>query len=330
MEIYTITDWETGTFRFAIPADVMYAEIYDANNKYITTSYAVEIDNYGVVSLEHDNYADVEFPIKLVTFSGSDSAGGEALFDRSFGAPFSGTRFGIGKRHATAKNITWKDLTQYINDEGNIYVTKQFDGINYGIARDNLDLYSKAETDKMLVGVRAGSSYSYISTKQDIRPFVSQPYPYMTTSFERFVSNFQNGVMSVKLSIPTVGYASVLSGALRICSVSDAIGTSALAPSSTVIALAEVPTLPINAAKMLNLQQVATLTINGLEGLPILVMTSAAVRFCGNDLQENSVYMVCNYVPDSLTQIGMPWVSFGGVTDLSWTLTYYPNDEQLR
>ena len=99
------------------------------------------------IVLDRENFSADMFPLTITTFDDDDLINGTELFNKSRGIPYSSIHIAVGKRNTPSKNITFGDLYNYINEGGSAYMTKDFSGLDYDEARENLGVYSKKEID---------------------------------------------------------------------------------------------------------------------------------------------------------------------------------------
>lgn len=330
MEIINIPDWGTGTYRAAVSNQIKYIEIYDSNGKFISDAYTLQLTNYGQLVLEYENYEGASFPLMAVCFNTAEIEGGEGLFNKQMGAPFNSVRFGIGKRHEIARNVRFDELCKYVNDEGSIYVTKEFDGLNYATARQNLEVYSRQEVDNKIVGVNLTDAYTFTSPAVECYPFCREGWPNITRpALGNFTSTYSRGVMRIELSVTPHGVRTNSTGAYRLGSIQSIVGSSAFAPGNVVVAYPHVEGVPVYAHWMHRGTQESANNFRDLSTLPLLVMTTGNTKFANsNEMMASSIYMLN---PFQYTEAS-DWIRFDnrGAETIKWVLEYYPNDEQLR
>lgn len=348
MEIFTIPDWTSGEMRIQLPSSIKYVELYDANNVILSDNYTLRIDNVGRVHLDYVNYQGANFPLKLVAFDKNELDSGEPLFGLTLGAPNYQDRVGIGKRHELAKNITNDDLFDYINDYGFAYVTKEFDGINYAAARNNLDVYTTEQVDSMLRGIPADASNINVSEQYDLAPYYTQ-IPSTIVARGSFGSYLQAGAMHVLLDLRA---QCVFNGEnldknpkiFRVCAASDVVGSTFIPKALTIAmpAMTSLPQLPVTGKYINDLPESmhnANYTMNSLiaevgtktSNLPILIMTpNAPTNFCGSDLEPNSIYFYRNSIAPRPGIAGIiSFLRFDWPIDVKYELIYYPGDAQI-
>ena len=156
MQQITINNFEDTT-SVNIPKDTAYVEIvsYREGRFYyenVDDSFLFKViynANFNTLVFSKENFTNDMFPLILTTFSNSDLEGGSELFNKSFGIPYGIMRLAVGRRNRPSKNITFENITKYINEGGSAYVDKTFTGLDFEEARQNLNVYSKGEIDAL-------------------------------------------------------------------------------------------------------------------------------------------------------------------------------------
>ena len=331
MEIYTINDWNSGTYTLSLPASAKIIEIYDANGKLISDSYNVKITSYGQLQLDYENYAGSAWPLKVVTFSGTGTNSDLALFDQPGSAPAYTSRFAIGKRHELAKNVNFRELSKYINDDGAIVISKDFTGFNYGLARDNLSVYSTDEVDDLasqLMLMRGSWRYPAIGAGDKIiqvPPFI-RGSSQNDTATGKFVSTYDGDVFKINVSIRTNGVNLMKQDFCEICSLAEATGQEGYFPQQTVIAYPKYKNefgWPITAYKYHNASNTGEqMDVDNLLYLPPLVLTNGSTNFGSHRLPlEKYLYLIPTWKQSPHGQ----WNKFiNGSITLEYELMFYP------
>ena len=367
MQQITVDEFE-GTTSINVPKGVAYISIegYRGVPTYhyeeITDSCmynVIENANFNTIILNSDNFETSQFPLILTTFSDSDITGGTPLFDRSFGIPINSVRIAIGKRNNESKNITFGDFSNYVNEGGSAYVTKGFEGLDYDVARENLDVYSKREID------RIAQEYEYTNvrfnmTKNDALRFGATytGYPFIqTTQTESGRTNchntlhsyFKNGVCGFELTFQNVKTYADLQ--LNPCYFSDIQGIFNGRQFTTQAPLIIKPVvkksngnLPGYFRRGYIYGTTLSLTdpVPNIEGqYPVMVITpDYQIKFANFTLEANSVYFIdleWSHIIGPSTQLHPTGISWYDSTDIdtvkysfSYVCSFVPNDPQLN
>ena len=156
MKQLTVNIFE-GTRVINIPKDISYVEMvtykgtpyYFMNIEDSTMFKIISNPTCNTIVLKRENFSADMFPLTITTFDDDDLISGAELFNKSRGIPYSSVRIAVGKRNTPSKNIKLGNLCKYINEGGSAYVAKDFSGLDYDEARENLDVYSKKEIDSL-------------------------------------------------------------------------------------------------------------------------------------------------------------------------------------
>lgn len=343
METFIIEDWNSGTKIISLPSSVRYVDLYDANDVYLNDNYVFVIDNSCRVQLAYENFENAAFPLKLFAFDKNEIDSGEALFGQPLGAPQYQNRLGIGKRHEVAKNVENAEMFDFINDFGNIYITKDFDGFDYDIARTNLDVYNQTETSSKLTGISTDVTYpqgggQVISAPIEIPMFWedsggSQGYVTATGTFATYM---QAGKVNVTLRLRDIWVVGnkyydsstqrwIKGKYVKICEISDVIGSYGLKPQLPIFTFAKVAYLPMTVEHW---PSGVTFNIESLEFLPIVLMTPGPVTFAGINIEEAGVYVI-RQTDASADNFNAPdFYNFNSPRDFDYHLEFFANDLQ--
>ena len=324
MQQITINEFE-GTTSINVPKGVAYISIegYSGVPTYhyeeITDSCmynVIENANFNTIILNSDNFETSQFPLILTTFSDSDISGGAPLFGRPLGIPIGSTRIATGKRHSPCKNITFDDFSNYVNTGGSEYVTTSFDGLDYDIARENLNVYSKKEIDSL------ENEYEYTNIKFDMAktdtlrtsdtatgypfmqtPITTQTLPSRINCHNTFHSYFKKGMCGFEITFQNVkSYSTTLNG-VNPCFFSDIQGIFNGRQFTTQVPLIIKPvvkssngTLPIYYRRRYHQLDTMWLTdafMNTEGQFPVMVITpDHQINFATYTLNANAVYFI--------------------------------------
>lgn len=364
-----IVDEFEGTTTVNIPKNVAYISIegYSGIPVYhyedITDSFlynVIENANYNTIVLNSENFSTSQFPLIITTFSDSEMLTGLPLFDRPFGIPFSAVRLAVGKRNTESKNITFEVFANYVNEGGSAYVTKDFGGLDYDVARQNLDVYSKQEIDRLT------QEYEYTNITFDLTrddalrfgdtytgyPFIQTPQTQSsrTNCHNTLHSYYKKGVCGIELKFKDVKtYADFR---LNPCYFSDIQGIFNGRQFTTQVPIIIKPTVQKSNGSIpgyfrRGYLSGTTLALtnaikNSVSQYPVMVITpDYQIRFANSVLEANSVYFIdinWNYIigaSSTLQPTGISWYDSSTNVDtvkydFNYVCTFVPNDPQLN
>ena len=371
MKQLTVNIFE-GTIPINIPKDISYVEMvtykgtpyyYFMNIEDSTMFKIISNPTCNTIVLNRENFSADMFPLTITTFDDDDLISGTELFNKSRGTPYNTIRIAVGKRNTPSKDILLGNLRKYINEDGSIYVTKDFSGLDYEEARKNLDVYSKREIDSLQKEYMF-TNVTFDSTKQDVlRVADTYPlYPFMESKlFEgvrlnahnTFHSWYKGGVCGLDLKFLNVksfmGHRNV---PVRFCDIQELFEGRQF---TTQVPLVIVPTVADNTSQSERPAYIRRGVYYGsepnLEGpvandvsyYPVMVITPDYDTYFSNFiLTANSVYFVdlnrntfAGQTPENpVVTTGTSWYASEGEDwvkyDFSYKITFMPNDPQLN
>ena len=362
-----------GTRVINIPKDISYVEMvtykgtpyyYFMNIEDSTMFKIISNPSYNTILLKRENFSADMFPLTITTFDDDDLISGTELFNKSRGIPFSSIRVAVGKRNTPSKNIKLGNLCKYINEGGSTYVTKDFSGLDYEVARENLDVYSKKEIDS-LQNEYMFSNVTFDLTKQDmLRVGDTYPlYPFMESKlFEgvrlnahnTFHSWYKGGVCGLDLKFLNVkSFINYRNVPCYFCSIQELFNGRQF---TTQVPLVIVPTVADNASQNYrpayllrgithgSEPEFADFVANDVSHYPVMVITpDYDMYFTNSLLTANSVYFVdlnrSTFTGQTqeapLVTTGISWFANNSVHDwtkydFNYKITFMPNDPQLN
>lgn len=372
MQQITINNFEDTT-SINVPKDTAYVEIlaYKGHPYY----YYENIDNsflFKVISnptnntlvFSRENFTDDMFPLTVTAFSESDLIGGSELFNKSWGVPFNTIRLAIGRRNKPSKNITFENLAKYINEEGAAYVTKDFSGLDYDVARENLNVYSKEEIDR-LQNEYMFSNVNFDLTRNDALRFgdTYTGYPFMESTLvesgrmnahNTFHSWYKSAVCGLELKFLNVkSFMNYRNNPFYFCDIQTLFNGRQF---TTQVPLIITPTVTRNGSPSYRPSYIrrgvrygTTLALTGavaddISQYPVMIITpDYDVRFANAILNANSVYFVdlnWGYLAGwtggtAVEPTGISWYSSTSSGDsvkydFEYKITFMPNDPQLN
>ena len=371
MQQLTVNIFEDTT-SINIPKDTAYVEMvtykgtpyyYFMNIEDSTMFKILSNPTCNTIVLNRENFSTDMFPLIITTFGEEDLINGTELFNKSWSVPYDSVRIAVGKRNKPSKNITFGDLCKYINEDGSVYVTKDFSGLNYEEARENLDVYSKREIDS-LQNDYMFTNVTFDSTKHDVlRVGDTYPlYPFMESKlFEgvrlnahnTFHSWYKSGVCGLDLKFLNVKtFMSYRNVPVRFCDIQTLFEGRQF---TTQVPLVIVPTVTDNTSQS---ERPAYLrrgvfygsepdlvdpVVNDVSQYPVMVITPDYDTYFTNSLlTANSVYFVdlnrttfAGQIQENpLVTTGISWYASVGEDwakyDFSYKITFMPNDPQLN
>lgn len=367
MQQITIDEF-SDTYTVNVPKNTSYIQVeaYDSNEFHyvdITDStiyQVIENANFNTIVLAAENFLSGQFPLIITTFSDSDTVGGVPLFDRASGIPLSTMRLAVGKRNNPSRNVTYEDFANYVNEGGGAYVTKDFGGLDYDIARGNLNIYSKGEIDAL----RQEYEYSNVTfdmTRDDALrfgdtytgyPFIQTPQTQSsrTNCHNTLHTYFDKGMCGFELTFTNVKTYSNYQ--LNPCFFSDIQGLFNGRQFTTQTPIIITPTVKVNGGTdtpayfRRGYLYGTTLSLTGalannMGQYPVMIITpDYSIRFANTVLNPNSVYFVdlnWNYIIGgnvAFQPTGISWYSTSAIDttkyDFTYTCAFAPNDPQLN
>lgn len=370
MKQLTVNIFE-GTRTINIPKDISYVEMvtykgtpyyYFMNIEDSTMFKIISNPSYNTILLKRENFSADMFPLTITTFDDDDLISGTELFNKNELMPYSSVRVAVGKRNAPTKNIKLGDLCKYINEGGSAYVPKDFSGLDYAEARENLDVYSKKEIDSLQTEYMF-SNVSFDLKKNDALRFgdTSASYPFLESTLvegrrlnahNTFYSWYKGGVCGLDLKFLNVkSFMNFRNNPFYFCDVQTLFNGRQF---TTQAPLVIVPTVTRNASQN---ERPAYLRRgfyfsdrawlfdpidNDVSQYPVMVITpDYDIHFANSLLTANSVYFVDLkwgvVVGDVIVEtVGIAWyASDSGELDsvkydFDYKITFMPNDPQLN
>ena len=370
MKQLTVNIFE-GTRVINIPKDISYVEIvtykgtpyyYFMNIEDSTMFKIISNPSYNTILLNRENFSADMFPLTITTFDDDDLISGTELFNKSRGIPYSSIRVAVGKRNTPSKNILLGNLRKYINEGGSAYVTKDFSGLDYEVARENLDVYSKREIDSFQ-NEYMFSNVTFDWTKQDmLRVADTYPlYPFMESmlfegvrlnAHNTFHSWYKSGVCGLDLKFLNVkSFMSYRNVPFRFCGIQELFNGRQF---TTQVPLVIVPTVADNTSQSCrpaylrrgltygSESEFADFVANDVSHYPVMVITpDYDMYFTNSLLTANSVYFVDlnrstfagRIQENPLVTTGISWYTNNSVHDwtkydFNYKITFMPNDPQ--
>ena len=376
MKQLTVNIFDDTTIR-NIPKDISYVEI--VTHKGTPYYYFMNIEDsmmFKIISnptcntivLKRENFSADMFPLTITTFDDDDLISGTELFNKSRGVPYNTIRVAVGKRNTPAKNILLGNLCKYINEGGSTYVAKDFSGLDYEVARENLDVYSKKEIDSFQKEYMF-SNVTLDWTKQDmLRVADTYPlYPFMESSLiENVRLNSHNtfrgwhkgGVCGLEINFLNVkSYMDYRNNPFRFSGIQELFNGRQF---TTQVPLVIVPTVTRNSSQSERpaylrrgyrssylydgsfTQELTDPIANDVSQYPVMVITpDYDIRFANSMLTANSVYFVdlkWGFLPEGTGEtmvmpIGISWYADNSGEDwtkydFNYKITFMPNDPQ--
>ena len=372
MKQLTVNIFE-GTRVINIPKDISYVEMvtykgtpyyYFMNIEDSTMFKIISNPSYNTILLKRENFSADMFPLTITTFDDDDLISGTELFNKSRGIPYSSIRIAVGKRNTPSKNIKLGNLCKYINEGGSAYVPKDFSGLDYDEARENLDVYSKKEIDSFQ-NEYMFSNVTFDLTKQDLLRVsdLYTIYPFLESKlFEgirlnahnTFHSWYKSGVCGLDLKFLNVkSFMSYRNTPFRFCDIQELFDGRQF---TTQLPLVIVPTVADSTSQIerpaylrrgifygTEPEFVAPIT-NDVSHYPVMVITPDYDTYFSNSILEaNSVYFVDlqrstftgQIQENPLVTTGISWYATNSINnpakyDFNYKVTFMPNDPQLN
>ena len=372
MQQLTVNIFEDTT-SINIPKDTTYVEMvtykgapyyYFMNIEDSTMFKILSNPTCNTIVLNRENFSTDMFPLIITTFGEGDLLNGTGLFSKSWSIPYDSIRIAVGKRNTPSKNITFGDLHKYINEGGSTYVTKDFTGLDYEVARENLDVYSKKEIDSFQTEYMS-SNITFDWTKQDmLRVADTYPlYPFMESmlfegvrlnAHNTFHSWYKSGVCGLDLKFLNVkSFMNYRNVPFRFCGIQELFNGRQF---TTQLPLVIVPTVADNASQNYrpaylrrglmygSESEFADFVANDVSHYPVMVITPDYDTYFTNSLlTANSVYFVDlnrstfegRIQENPLVTTGISWYTNNSVHDwtkydFNYKITFMPNDPQLN
>ena len=369
MQQLTVNIFEDTT-SINIPKDTAYVEIvtykgapyyYFMNIEDSTMFKIISNPSYNTILLKRENFSADMFPLTITTFDDDDLISGTELFNKSRGIPFSSIRVAVGKRNTPSKNIKLGNLCKYINEGGSAYVTKDFSGLDYDEARENLDVYSKKEIDSFQ-NEYMFSNVIFDRVKSDSLRFgdTSTSYPFLETevgsgglnAHNTFHSWYKGGVCGLDLKFLNVkSFNSYRNNPRYFCDIQTLFNGRQF---TTQVPLVIVPTVTDNSSQSCrpaylrrgfyfnNAVWLTNPVDNDVSQYPVMVITpDYDIHFANSMLSANSVYFVDLkwgvVVGDAVVEtVGTSWYASNSEErdsfkyDFDYKVTFMPNDPQLN
>lgn len=363
MNTQTINQF-TGTKTIDFPTYTsVYFTIYDRNNIDITDTNIISVTTNASgfsITLNSSNILSTSFPLKLVWFDYLDitEAGTLKPFAQTPGTPTNNDLFAIGKRKATAKNVTLSELSDFITDNGTAYVKKanNLSDVQKEEARNNLEIYSKDFIDFVpnnYVSNRNDFSHSFV-TDLGQYSILAEAIGFDTSSLSVDVigckaqidTHYNSSMCTVRVTVKEVSCFNYYSYSeyKYICTTQELFnGVNITVPNPMIIPCTVIDeNLSLTAFPFASTwkhiemgNEGAEIIIDGTHNfdsyleLPQLVITSdQPFKYRGGTFSANTVYIVH---PDSkLFQrsqaVYLPYRTF----DFIYETTFVPNDSQLN
>lgn len=361
-----------GTKVINIPKDISYVEMvtykgtpyyYFMNIEDSTMFKIISNPSYNTIVLNRENFSADMFPLTITTFDDDDLISGTELFNKSRGIPYSSIRVAVGKRNTPSKNIKLGNLCKYINEGGSAYVAKDFSGLDYEEARENLDVYSKKEIDSLQTEYMF-SNVTFDLTKHDALRFgnTSTSYPFLESALEDdrlnahniFHSWYKGGVCGLDLKFLNVkSFKSYNNNPFYLCSIQELFNGRQF---TTQAPLVIVPTVTNSREQRYRpayirreylwtqSKELTPLIVNEVSQYPVMVITpDYDTRFANSVLTANSVYFVdlkwgvyMNIGGGTIVRTtGIGWYASNSEEDsakydFDYKITFMVNDPQLN
>ena len=372
MQQLTVNIFEDTT-SINIPKDTAYVEMvtykgapyyYFMNIEDSTMFKILSNPTCNTIVLNRENFSADMFPLTITTFGEEDLINGTELFNKRWAVPYDSIRIAVGKRNTPPKNITFGDLCKYINEGGSVYVTKDFSGLDYEEARENLDVYSKKEIDSFQTEYMF-SNVTFDWTKQDmLRVADTYPlYPFMESmlfegvrlnAHNTFHSWCKSGVCGLEINFLNVkSFMNYRNAPFRFCDIQELFNGRQF---TTQLPLVIVPTVADNTSQNERPAylrrgiyygtepEFADFVANDVSHYPVMVITpDYDIHFVNYLLTANSVYFVDLNRTTFAGQIqenrfvttGVSWYANNSVHDwtkydFNYKVTFMPNDPQLN
>lgn len=372
MQQLTVNIFEDTT-SINIPKDTAYVEMvtykgapyyYFMNIEDSTMFKIISNPTCNTIVLDRENFSADMFPLTITTFDDDDLINSTELFNKSRGIPYDSVRIAVGKRNTPSKNITFGDLYNYINEGGSAYVTKDFSGLDYEEARENLDVYSKKEIDSfqneyMFTNVTfdwAKQDMLRVSDLYTLYPFLESKVfeGIRLNAHNTFHSWYKGGVCGLDLKFLNVkSFMSYRNAPFRFCSIQELFNGRQF---TTQLPLVIMPTVVDNESQSYRPaylrrgisygveSEFVDLVTNDVSHYPVMVITPDYDTYFANAiLTANSVYFVDlqrstftgQIQENPLVTTGISWYAegsgFGSVKyDFDYKITFMPNDPQLN
>ena len=369
MQQLTVNIFEGTTIR-NIPKDISYVEMvtykgtpyyYFMNIEDSTMFKIISNPTCNTIVLNRENFSADMFPLTITTFDDDDLISGTELFNKSRSIPSPSIRVAVGKRNTPSKNILLGNLCKYINEGGSAYVTKDFSGLDYEEARENLDVYSKKEIDSLQTEYMF-SNVAFDRVKSDALRFgdTGSSYPFLEVEVGRgglnahntFHSWYKGGVCGLDLKFLNVkSYNSYRNNPRYFCDIQTLFNGRQF---TTQVPLVIVPTVTDNSSQSCrpaylrrgfyfnNAVWLTDPVDNDVSQYPVMVITpDYDIRFANSILSPNSVYFVDLkwgvVVGDAVVEtVGTCWYASNSEErdsvkyDFDYKVTFMPNDPQLN
>ena len=369
MQQLTVNIFDDTTIR-NIPKDISYVEIvtckgtpyyYFMNIEDSMMFKIISNPTYNTIVLNRENFSADMFPLTITTFDDDDLISGTELFNKSKGVPYNTIRVAVGKRNTPSKNILLGNLCKYINEGGSAYVTKDFSGLDYEEARENLDVYSKKEIDSLQTEYML-SNVAFDRVKSDSLRFgdTRDGYPFLEgeagsgglNAHNTFHSWYKGGVCGLDLKFLNVkSFNSYRNNPRYFCDIQTLFNGRQF---TTQVPLVIVPTVTDNSSQSCrpaylrrefyfnNAVWLTDPVDNDVSQYPVMVITpDYAIRFANSILSANSVYFVDLkwgvVVGDAVVEtVGTCWYASNSEErdsvkyDFDYKVTFMPNDPQLN
>ena len=369
MQQLTVNIFEDTT-SINIPKDTAYVEMvtykgapyyYFMNIEDSTMFKILSNPTCNTIVLNRENFSADMFPLTITTFDDDDLISGTELFNKSRSIPSPSIRVAVGKRNTPSKNILLGNLCKYINEGGSAYVTKDFSGLDYEEARENLDVYSKKEIDSLQTEYMF-SNVAFDRVKSDSLRFgdTGTSYPFLeaelgTTGLNAhntFHSWYKGGVCGLDLKFLNVkSYNSYRNNPRYFCDIQTLFNGRQF---TTQVPLVIVPTVTDNSSQSCrpaylrrgfyfnNAVWLTDPVDNDVSQYPVMVITpDYDIHFANSMLSANSVYFVDLkwgvVVGDAIVEtVGTCWYASNSAErdsvkyDFDYKVTFMPNDPQLN
>ena len=378
MQQLTVNIFEDTT-SINIPKDTAYVEMvtykgapyyYFENIEDSTMFKILSNPTCNTIVLDRENFSADMFPLTITTFDDDDLINGTGLFNKSWGIPYDSIRIAVGKRNTPSKNITFGDLHNYINEGGSAYVTKDFSGLDYDEARENLDVYSKKEIDSFQNGYMFSNAICDLTKQDAMRIADTYPrYPFMESylignvrlnSHNTFRGWYKGGICGLEINFLNVkSYMDYRDNPFRFGGIQELFNGRQF---TTQVPLVIVPTVTRNSSQSERpaylrrgyrysslpdgsfTQELADPIANDVSQYPVMVITpDYDIHFADTILTANSVYFVdlkWRLIPEGTGEtmvmpIGISWYADNSGEDwvkydFNYKATFMPNDPQLN
>ena len=370
MQQLTVNIFEGTTWR-SIPKDTSYVEMvtykgapyyYFMNIEDSTMFKIISNPTSNTIVLNRENFSADMFPLTITTFDDDDLISGAELFNKSRAVPYNTIRVAVGKRNTPSKNILLGNLCKYINEGGSAYVTKDFSGLDYDEARENLGVYSKKEIDSLQEEYMF-SNVTFDRVKNDALRFgdTYPNYPFVESTLiesgrlnahNTFHSWHKSGVCGLDLKFLNVkSFGSFRNNPFYFCDIQTLFNGRQF---TTQVPLVIVPTVTDNTTQSYrpayirrgyyfgNAVRLTNPVDNDVSQYPVMVITpDYNIRFANSMLTANSVYFVDLKwgvaVGESVVEtVGTSWYASNSEEpdsvkyDFDYKITFMPNDPQLN